>query len=122
MARLTNAELLERFKDKPWRLMNPTERIEFLSHAPGVTRLDKAEQCTASKSGLGRKSARLCMTNAYWKFKGLNGDPDGWGYNASGTYCFMHLVTRGIHGNMREDDRYNRWLIRVGFIQKEEKE
>lgn len=53
----------------------------------------------------------LCKHRGVFHFKGLN----GWEGGTTGTYCDVHLRTKGIFATMREDERYQRWCEKNSF-------
>lgn len=48
----------------------------------------------------------LCKHRGVFHFKGLK----GWEGGTTGTYCDVHLRTKGIFATMREDERYIKWV------------
>lgn len=130
MRRLTNAQLLEKYKGKSMRLLSSTDRIEFLSHAPGISYIDKNNpRCegfmskTALKHVFGTDEQRaqkpVCSFKARWKYEAIKDPRDENGDRThsaeGGNYCWHHLWSRGIYGSMPDDIRYNDWLERIGL-------
>lgn len=107
--------------------------MEAYSQLPWVTRLVKPRQCTGFMANtplklfwqIGKeplpqeeydrlRKKYTCKNRAYWKFKGLKagGPRSMWRSDHSGTYCWSHLVSRGVFGDMDEEDRTIKWFKR----------
>lgn len=130
MRRLTNTQLYEKYKGKSLRTLSPSDRIEFLSHAPGISHIaSNNPMCegfmskTALKHVYGTDAQRAqkptCSFKARWKYTPIEDPRDENGdktYSAEGgNFCWHHLWSRGIYGSMRDDIRYNNWLKEIGL-------
>lgn len=88
-------------------------RTELVERFPWVTRLKKPHQCSEYRSGMSRKASNdpelskkyECRNPAYWKFRALKKS-----WSEDGIYCWSHLISRGVHGDMDEDERTMKWL------------
>jgi hypothetical protein len=131
--RLTNTQLYEKFKGKSFRTLSPSDRIEFLSHAPGISHISSNNpMCegfmskTALKHIYGTDEQRAqkptCSFKARWKYEPMEDPRDELGDVAraseGGNFCWHHLWSRGIYGSMPDEGRYNDWLIEVGLRKK----
>jgi hypothetical protein len=133
MRRLSNAELLTKYQGRKLMDLSPADRIEFLSHAPGISAIEKNHpKCegwmskTALKHIYGTDEQRakkpVCSFKARWKYEPIADprDENGDETHASegGNFCWHHLWSRGIYGSMPDEGRYNDWLIEVGLRKK----
>lgn len=104
--------------------MTPAERRALAKKIPWVTFLGSRgkDRCTAIRSGAPLKAyhgtpAQIaeaavkyrCKNRGIWRFKALKRS-----YAGDGTYCWSHLVYRGLHGGMEEDARLERWMRKHG--------
>jgi hypothetical protein len=126
--RITNAHILAKYQGKTFKTMTLEERKEFTAHIPWVKRLKEPQQCSgfvAKKTSLKhlygtpeqRAQKPKCPNKALWKFTALRLTSQYFGVE-DGIFCWNHLWSRGIHGTMGEDIRYEHWLIRVGLMKK----
>lgn len=105
---------MEPYSRLPWitRLVNPRQCTGFMGHttfkAISVLRV-KDENLSAEDLAYKRKFQ--CKQRAYWSFKGLKPGPrNQYRSDSSGTYCWSHLVSRGIFGDMDEEARTVKWF------------
>lgn len=76
--------------------LGPRQQL-VVDHLPWVHRYQKPRPCTAVRYGHGR---RPCKNRAYWKFTALKRS-----WVRDGVYCWSHLISHGIYGDMVEDAR-----------------
>ena len=98
--------------------MNHAERVAAMETHPGVTRLKTAHQCEGWKSGTSMKALRegrapKCKNPAYWRFVPLK--RKSMGFIEPRHLCWSHLIYNGVYGDMDEDARTRRWLVRRGY-------
>lgn len=84
------------------------ERKAFIATIPWVKRLKKPQSCegfVASRNG------GHCKNPGYWKFRHLKRKffrPTV----ETQVLCWNHLFSRGIYGDMDEEERFARWIQR----------
>lgn len=101
----------------PWvtRLVMPRRCTGFMGHttfkAMSVLRVNDEN---LSPVDIAYKRKFQCKNRAYWQFKGLKagGPRSMWRSDTSGTYCWSHLISRGVFGNMDEEARTIKWFKR----------
>lgn len=96
-----------------------SELTELMARLPWVTRLDEAVPCTGFMSHTPLKAVyRMgnrppvggyhCKKTARWQFTAL---PDSGARD--GTYCWPHLLSRGLHADLTETCRTQRGLDKL---------
>lgn len=97
----------------PWvtRLVMPRKCTGFMGGTPlkAVSVLHVKDENLSDKD-LAYKRKFQCKNRAYWKFKGLKSNK--WRSDSSGTYCWSHLISRGVFGDMDEEARTIKWFKR----------
>lgn len=98
----------------PWvtRLVEPRKCTGFMGHTPlKAIAVMAVKDENLSPQDLAYKRKFQCKNPAYWKFKGLKPGPrNPFRSDSSGTYCWSHLVSRGIYGDMDEEARTVKWF------------
>lgn len=104
-------------RDETASVTTPRTRRELLASIPWVRLRKTPTTCDAFPSktplryihGTGAQRAQRphCTKPAYWHFRALKGS-----YAESGVYCMAHLLYRGLYGDMLEEMRTRRWLLR----------
>jgi hypothetical protein len=80
-------------------------------HIPWVHKYKTPKECT----GWMRANKR-CKNPAYWRFTSIK-SKRAWSMNQpNGTYCWSHLISRGIYGSMEEEARTNYRWYEVGVL------
>lgn len=96
-----------------------SEMTELAARLPWVTRLDEAVPCTGFMSHTPLKAVyRMggkppvggyhCKKTARWQFTAI---PDSGARD--GTYCWPHLLSRGLHADLTETWRTQRGLDKL---------
>lgn len=117
MPKDTRRSWTEVYAQLPWvtRLVKPQRCTGFMGHTTGkaVSVLYTKDE-NLSAEDLAYKRKFQCKNRAYWKFKGLKagGPRSMWRSDASGTYCWSHLISRGVFGDMDEEARAIKWFKR----------
>lgn len=90
-----------------WR----TELVELL---PWVRRYARRRQCDAyrpmsrrARLDPVRRETYRCVAPAWWRYVALDDD-----WAQTGTYCWSHLLSRGLYGDEAERRRHVRWWNR----------
>lgn len=104
---------MEVYSRLPWvtRLVSPRTCTGFMAHTPikAVWGYKHKDMSQAEFERL--KQKYTCKNRAYWKFKGLKPGPrNPFRSDSSGYYCWSHLVSRGIYGDMDEEARTVKWF------------
>lgn len=75
-----------------------------VDHVPWVRRLVKPLPCEGWMA-----RGRNCRNQAHWKFTASKRS-----YARSGVYCWSHLISRGIEGDMVEERRFTQQMYKHG--------
>lgn len=109
----TRRSWMEAYSRLPWvtRLVNPRQCTGFMAHTPlKAVWGDRAGKMTEAEFERLKKKY-TCKNRAYWKFEGLKlSKRFPYRTDQSGTYCWKHLVHRGVYGSMEEEDRTLKWF------------
>lgn len=90
-----------------------SKATELAEKVPWITRLKKPQKCHGYRWGsMSRKATYdpvlkeryACKKPGYWKFKALK---KSWARD--GVYCWSHLLSGGVYGDMDEEARFERW-------------
>lgn len=82
------------------------ERKAFIDTIPWVKKLDEPQSC---EGFVAHRNGGHCKNPGYWKYKYLK---RGWKRGLTYTLCWNHLFSRGIYGDMDEEERFARWIQR----------
>lgn len=94
------------------------ERKAILASIPWVRRLEKPKPCDAHRNDMPGKAYRGIVSKDPWKCKKLahwrfTAKRNSW--SATGNYCWPHLFSRGLYGDMLESERFEAWLEGKGL-------
>ena len=93
---------------KPRKLSEWQQRVD--DYIPWVRLLKTPQQCTGWM-----RNHKQCKNPAYWKFTSFK-SRHVWAMNVpNGTYCWKHLVSRGLYGSMDEEARTDNHFYKVGI-------
>lgn len=82
-------------------------RQDYVAKMPFISRLKEAVPCEGWHAS--SRGKRPCKNLAHWKYE-HSGDKRAFRRGEVHNYCWSHLISRGIWGDMPDEMRAHRWI------------
>lgn len=90
------------------------QRKLWISTYPSVTPLLKPRQCEGWVSNASYTRGKYTCKNAgKWLFRYDRNNE--WPHDSDAIFCWSHLSSRGVHGDMFESDKFEKWCKKNNY-------